>query len=92
MTEHDSHLHLWTKTSDGVEFGNAIYDNDTDGAQAFLGVVKSVCKYTFENHEITIEDVLLSLEEGNGMYAGVPGFIIVLSRCEYCACMSATWN
>lgn len=92
MTGDPAHLHLWAKTIDGAEFANALYFDDSDGAQAFLGVVKNVCKYTIENHELTIEDVLTSLIEGNGMYAGAPGLVVVLSRCEDAICASPTWN
>lgn len=85
------HLHLWTKSIDGAEFGNALYEEDTDGAMAFLGVIKDVTKYNMETDDITIEMVMESLTEGRGMYAGVPGFIVVLSRCDG-GCQSPSWN
>lgn len=85
------HLHLWTRTMDGAEFANALYENDVDGALAFLGVVKQVTKYSVANEDITIEQVMGSLDDGRGMYAGVPGLIVVLSRCDG-GCKSPSWN
>lgn len=84
------HLHLWTKSIDGAEFGNALYVEDVDGAIAFLGVIQNVTKYSIDT-DITIEMVMESLTEGRGMYAGVPGFVVVLSRCDG-RCQSPSWN
>mgnify|MGYP006195287541 CR=1 FL=1 len=85
------HLHLWTKSIDGAEFANALYTDDSDAALNFLGVIKNVTKNNIDNEAITIEDVMDSLTEGRGMYAGVPGFVVVLSRCDG-GCQSPSWN
>lgn len=85
----NEHLHVWTRTLDGAELANAVYDNDTDAAVAFVGIVSNVTKYN--TVKLSIEDVLDSLNTGAGMYTGVPGFIVVLSRCEG-GCLSVTWN
>lgn len=85
------HLHVWTRSLDGAEFANALYENDVDAALAFIGLVKDVTKYSVENEHITIEDVMESINNGRGMYAGAPGLIVVLSRCDG-GCKSASWN
>lgn len=90
-THATNHLHVWTKSIDGAEFGNALYENDIDAAIAFIGIVVNVRKYSDDGVSLTIEHVMESLTEGKGMYAGVPGFVVVLSRCEG-GCMSSTWN
>ncbi len=87
----NKHIHVWTKTIDGAEFGNALYENHIDAALAFCGIIQNIRKYANDGVKITIEDVVHSLEEGRGMYAGVPGFIVVLSRCDG-GCVSASWN
>lgn len=87
----EPHLHLWTKSIDGAEFGNAMYADDIDGALAFIGIIKDVTKDIIDNESITIESVLDSLVEGRGMYAGAPGFVVVLSRCDG-GCTSPSWN
>lgn len=85
------HLHLWTRSIDGAEFANAIYRDDVDAAIDFCGMIQDIRKYAIDGVQITIEDVMQSLTEGRGMYAGVPGFILVLSRCDG-GCKSPTWN
>jgi len=87
----NKHVHVWTKSIDGAEFGNAIYENDIDAALAFCGIVQNVRKYADDGVVIAIEDVMGSLTEGRGMYAGVPGFVVVLSRCDG-GCKSPSWN
>jgi hypothetical protein len=88
----EQHLHVWTKSIDGAEFGNALYENEVDAALAFLGIVKAVTKGNVPNEDVTIQHVMYSLDEGRqGMYAGLPGLIIVVSRCEG-KCKSPTWN
>lgn len=88
----NKHLHVWTKSIDGAEFGNAIYDNDVDAALAFIGLVKNITKGNVPNEDVKIEHVMESIDEGRkGMYAGFPGLIVVLSRCEG-NCNSPVWN
>lgn len=87
----NSHLHVWARTIDGAEFINTIFENEVDASLAFIGIVKNVTKYTIAPEALKIEDVMGSLKEDNGMYAGVPGLVVVLSRCKG-GCHSATWN
>lgn len=85
------HYHVWSKSIDGAQFANAIYENDVDAAVAFIGIVVNIRKYDTSGINIAIEDVMQSLKEGNGMYAGYPGLVFVLSRCEG-GCVSPSWN
>lgn len=87
----NKHLHLWTKSIDGAEYANALYENEVDAALAFCGIIQNVRKYSKDGHTISIEDVMGSLVEGRGMYAGVPGLVVVLSKCDG-KCKSPTWN
>jgi hypothetical protein len=88
----EKHLHVWTKSIDGAEFGNVLYDNEVDAALAFLGIMKNVTKGNVPNEDVTIEQVMQSLDEGRrGMYAGYPGLIMVISRCDG-GCKSPVWN
>ena len=85
------HLHVWTRTLDGCEFANSVYGHDVDASLAFIGVARQITKYN-PDADIKIEDVYNSLQDGGrGMYAGVPGFVVVVSRCEG-GCHSPTWN
>jgi len=86
----DEHIHVWTRTLDGAELGNALYYNDLDAAMDFLGMARAITKYHTEA-DIKIEDVMDSLIDGRGMYAGFPGLIVVVSRCDG-GCKSPTWN
>lgn len=85
------HLHVWARTLDGAEYINTLHDNEVDASLAFIGIVKNVTRYSIEPEAITIEDVMHSLIKDNGMYAGVPGLVVVLSRCKG-ECSSGTWN
>lgn len=85
------HVHLWTRSIEGPEYANAVYETKEDAAVDFLGVVKEITKYNIDAEELDIYDVLDSLEEGLGMYAGTSSLIVVISRCEG-NCRSATWN
>lgn len=86
------HLHVWTKSIDGAEYANAVYDDDVDAALAFIGLVKNITHGNVENGAVTIEDVMDSIDDGaKGMYAGFPGLVVVLSRCEG-NCVSPIWN
>lgn len=88
----NKHIHVWTKSIDGAEYGNAIYDNEVDASLDFLGLIKNITKGNVENEEVKIEHVMQSLDEGRkGMYAGFPGLIVVISRCEG-KCHSPVWN
>jgi hypothetical protein len=85
------HTHLWTRSVDGAEFANALYENEIDAALDFTAILVDIRRYADDGANITIEDVMHSLQDGNGMYAGVPGFIVVLSKCDG-GCHSPTWN
>lgn len=86
------HLHVWSKSIDGAEFANAIYENEVDAALAFMGVIVNIRKYDQSGINITIEDAMASLDNGRrGMYAGYPGLVVVLNRCAG-GCVSPTWN
>lgn len=89
MTE--KHTHLWTRSIDGAEYANATYNHDVDAALDFIGIIKNITKDTVANEDITIEQVMDSLTDGSGIYAGYPGFIFVLSRCDG-GCNSPIWN
>jgi len=79
------------RTLDGAELANATYDNDVDASLDFLGMARQINKYNAES-DLKIEDVYNSLQYGGrGMYAGVPGFVVVVSRCDG-GCKSPTWN
>jgi len=85
------HIHVWTRTIDGTEMGNGLYDHDVEASLAFLGVARQLTKYNL-SVDITIEDVYNSLQnEGMGMYVGSPGLVAVISRCSG-ECISPTWN
>lgn len=84
------HLHVWTRTLDGSELGNAVYNDDVDAATNFLAIARLLTNHNPES-DIKIEDVMLSLTEGRGMYAGIPGLIVVVSRCNG-RCNSPVWN
>ncbi len=84
------HLHLWTRSLDGAEFANAIYENHIDAALDFCAITQHIRKYT-DGDPVTIEYVMESLEEGKGMYVGSHGLLLVLSKCEG-GCKSASWN
>lgn len=87
----EPHTHVWTRTLDGTEMANAMYDNQIDAALDFLPIANQVTFYN-EETKIQIEDVVNSMEgEGRGMYAGVPGMLVVISRCDG-GCSSAIWN
>lgn len=83
------HLHVWTRSLDGSEFGNALYYNEIDAAVDFLGIARGFMYNS--GADLHIEDVYNSLSEGSGMYAGSPGLIVVISRCEQ-QCQSPVWN
>jgi hypothetical protein len=88
----EKHIHVWTKSIDGAEYGNVLYDNEVDAALAFLGIMKNVTKGNVPNEAVKIEDVMQSLDNGRkGMYAGYPGLIMVISRCDG-GCKSPVWN
>ena len=88
MTEH---YHVWTSAITGAEYANAVYDNDVDAALDYLGIVLNLTKYTEHYGDVNIQMVMESLRQGKGMYAGTPGLVAVLSRCEG-GCISPTWN
>jgi hypothetical protein len=76
---------------DGTEMANAVYVNHIDAAINFCTIARQMTKYNDEA-DIKIEDVVNSMEgEGRGMYAGVPGFVIVISKCDG-GCRSPVWN
>lgn len=87
----NEHVHVWTRTLDGTEMANAIYENHIDAALVFTTIARQVTYYNSEA-DIAIEDVVNSLQDGGrGMYAGVPGMVIVISRCDG-ECKSPVWN
>jgi hypothetical protein len=75
---------------DGTEMANAIYENYIDASTAFCAITQQITHYN-DDINLKIEDVVGSLENGRGMYAGVPGFVIVLSKCDG-GCHSQIWN
>jgi hypothetical protein len=85
----EEHIHLWSRTLDGAELGNALYRSDIDAALDFTAIVGQVTKYA--ENTVSIEEVMSSLTDGRGMYAGCPGFIVVVSRCDG-GCASPSWN
>jgi hypothetical protein len=91
LIHQQEHLHLWFKSIDGAEYANAIYENEIDAAIAFTGIVVNIRKYDPSGITIAIEDVMQSLKVGKGMYAGYPGLVVVLSRCDG-GCNSPSWN
>lgn len=86
-----AHVHLWTTSITGAEFANAVFESEYDGAVKFLAVAKEVTKYTADQSQLNIETVIESLSRGRGMYAGAPGFVVVLSKCDG-NCVSPAWN
>ena len=85
------HLHVWSRTLDGAELANAVYDHEVDAAMDFVVLARGITKYNQEA-DIKIEDAMHSLQNGQrGMYAGSPGLIFVLSRCDG-GCKSPSWN
>lgn len=87
----EPHIHLWTRTMDGTEMANALFVSHIDAALSFCTIARQMTKYN-EEANIKIEDVVQSLENGGrGMYAGVPGFVVVVSRCDG-NCRSPVWN
>lgn len=85
------HYHVWTKSIDGAEFGNAIYENNIDASLSFNTIMRQITKYQPKAPIIPIETIVNSLVEGRGMYAGGPGLVVVLSRCDG-GCFSPVWN
>lgn len=86
------HLHVWTTSMmGGLEYATAIYENKVDASLAFLGIARDVSKYSMEQDSLNIELVMQSLEQGRGMFVGLPGFAVVLTKCDG-GCISATWN
>jgi hypothetical protein len=59
-----SHVHVWTKSLDGTEFANIVYDNDVDAALSFLSVARQITFYN-EEANITIEDASNSIQNGH---------------------------
>lgn len=88
----EGHLHLWTTTSDGAVFANTPFESEEDGVVAFLGIVKDVTKHNLSPEAVTLEEVKNSLRDGDGMYCGVPNFLVVISRCDGVHCLSSSWN
>lgn len=86
----NEHVHVWTRTIDGTEMANAIYQNHIDASMDFCAIAQQMTYYS--DASIKIEDVVNSMEEtGRGMYAGVPGLVIVISKCDG-GCKSPIWN
>lgn len=84
------HYHVWSRTYDGTEMANAIYENPYDAAVSFCAMGQQVIKYN-EHVSFTIEDVVGSLDAGAGMWAGAPGWMLVISKCDG-GCRSPVWN
>lgn len=86
------HIHIFARSIDGAEYINALYDNDIDAALDFLGLYQSINKYNEDAPNMTIEDVVNSLrEERKGIYGGMPGLVVFLSKCGG-GCISPNWN
>ena len=87
-----NHFHVWAKTIDGAEYINTLHDHEVDASLAFIGLVKQITKGNVPNEDITIEGIMQTLDEGRrGTYAGYPGLIMVVSKCDG-GCLSPTWN
>lgn len=92
MMPTQEHYHITSKTLDGATFINTLHEDKTDAALDFLGIIKNITKHTVANEDVTIEDVMNSMEgDGLGIYGGRPGLVIMLGRCEG-GCFSPTWN
>lgn len=88
----NNHIHVWTGSIDGAEFGNALYEDDVDAALNYLAILKNLTKYQIDNESITIEDVMNAMDgDSVGMAAGSPGLIVYISRCSG-GCTSPVWN
>jgi hypothetical protein len=93
MTLHEvrdrAHVHLQSRSIDGAEFYNTIYENDVDASLAFTGIAVNLIKYA--DISVTIEEVYNSIQEDKGIYFRFRGLVIVLYRCNG-GCFAATWN
>lgn len=84
------HFHLWTRSLDGSEFYNCVYDLDSKNT-AVYDYTMMVNKVYQNIGIISVEDVNNSLDRGNGMWMGTKGLMFVLSACEL-RCESPVWN
>lgn len=85
------HYHLWTTSVHGVQYGNAIFESHIDVAEKFTRIGQQL-NFGRPVKKFAIEDVVRALENGNGVYAGTPGFILVVTGCNGDGCTSSTWN
>ena len=84
------HFHLWTRSLDGSEFYNCVYqESDKETAvYDYASMINSVYK---QIGVVPVEEVRNSLDFGNGMWMGAKGLMFVLSSCEQ-RCESPVWN
>lgn len=84
------HAHLSTRSIVGVEFCNVLFENKIDASLSFMQLMNEFAESN--RPDIAIEDVVRSMEgDGNGIYVGVPGLILMVSSCDG-ECFSPSWN
>jgi hypothetical protein len=86
----ENHVHLVTRSLDGSEYGNAVFTTEFEAAVAFTGIAREMT-HNNTDANIIVGDVMESFERGQGMYAGAPGFILVVAKCGG-NCNSPAWN
>lgn len=82
------HYHIWSRSMDGTEFGNVVIENLSDASVTYYNMTRNMIDPA---NELSIEDVIGPLQEGNAVYSGRPGFIMLLAGCDG-LCFSSTWN
>lgn len=85
-----SHYHVWTRSVDGVEFTNCTFE-EVEKNDAIYHFTKIANGIYHPEEPLTPAYVSSTLDTGNGMWAGGPGLMLVLSRCID-NCNKATWN
>lgn len=73
---------------DGAEYGNVVIDHPSDASVTYYNIARHLVDPTLE---LKIEDVSGPLLQGNAVYAGHPGFFVILAGCSG-GCLSPTWN
>ena len=85
-----AHYHVWTRSMDGAEYGNVIIENTSDASVTYYNIARELVD--FDNSiELKIEDVAGPLQHGHAVYAGQPGFFVLVAGCAG-GCISPTWN
>lgn len=82
------HYHVWTRSLDGAEYGNVVVENISDASVTYFNIARHLADPELR---LAIEDVIGPLSKGQAVFAGRPGFFILLAGCTG-GCISPTWN